>query len=98
MRRSLEGRLKRVEAKVPRPMEEDPGMAAANRYLRGEGPLPEGMGCVRVLRCVRERWLGLRQPGEYIDGMPEWEVRRVEQIIEEFAGYGLPRRARSARP
>jgi hypothetical protein len=40
---------------------------------------------------VRDRWLGLCQPGEYIDGMPDREKeQRVEQIIDQFRGWGWP--------
>src|SRR5262245_39898202 len=90
MKRSLEVRLRRVEAKVPREVDEDPRMAAANRSLYGEWPLPDGMECMRVLRCVRERWPGRRRKREYIDEMPEWEIRRVEEIIGQFRGFGWP--------
>jgi hypothetical protein len=62
VKRSLLVRLKRVEVKVPRPEEDDPRMAAANRYLRGEGPLPGGYECTRVARSVRERWLRSESP------------------------------------
>jgi hypothetical protein len=50
-------------------------------------PLPEVEEWLLVARCVGERLRGIRQPGEYLDGMTEDQCLRVEQIIHCFAHY-----------
>src|SRR5215213_9634715 len=97
MKKSSHRRLGRVAAHPPRP-EDTAWEEAARLYLSGRGPLPEGSECLRVARCVRERWLGMRQPGEYIDGMTEEQCRRVEEIIDEFRAWGWPQKTGTASP
>jgi hypothetical protein len=89
MKRSLHRRLGQVAARLPDPAQ-TAWEEAAHLYLTGRGPLPEGEEWLRVARCVRERWHGTRQPGEYLEGMTEEQCRRVEQIIDEFRGWGWP--------
>jgi hypothetical protein len=87
MRRSLHRRLGKVGTGLPRP-DETTWQEAAHRYLTGRGPLPKCVVWPRVARCVAERWLGLRRPGWYIDGIPVHEKERVEHIIDDFRARG----------
>jgi hypothetical protein len=81
--------MRRAQEKVPRQHEADQRMAAGNPYLRGESPLPEGMGALRVARCVTERWLGTRRRA----GRRQWGDRAiVAWTIRSTSGKGQRRR------